>query len=743
MTFTPARMSRILVGGHKSRLEEAIEALHGAGVVHIEDYQDPLGITGIGTPLEAGDEASALLVRLRGMQKALGAEGVAPVPTEEAPSAILAEAEAAATPAIERLRSLREAWARAEGDESALRPLSGIEADVGHAAGLRSVRVLVGVTRSDPSAAVARTGVTHDLQVASSGSGYAVVAIAPAAQAAPVERALSESGFTPVQVPPGSGTPRERLATLEGEKARLESEIDQAESQVAALRDAWAPRLAAAEAALSHVVEKTQAPLHFGVTETTFHVEGWVPQGQVEDVEEALLARFGDQVYFHALGDVPPLDGHGGGPAHGHGEPSDHHGHAHDAPAENGHDEAHDEHDPSHDPPVHLENPKPAKPYEWILGLLARPRYQEIDPTKLMLLFFPLFFGLMVGDVVVGLLIVAFGLFLRNHKVIGIGGPAVGKAIVAGGIVSILVGLFVFGEALGIHFVVSPEGEAEGEMSWENLLGLHIPFEGDANRGLLYKTGSAAGHGGVAGAADGMTTHAEGTEEAHGILSPHSNVHLSVAGLVNLGYYSKIHDVQPLLIWSLLIALVHIDLGLLIGFRNVRRAHGTLLAIQEKGAWLTLQVGGAMALLSWLGRPAEGLTTTGWVVFGAGLGLTTVSLVWLWQGAAKVMGMGMVSILEIPSLLGNFVSYTRLAAIGASKAGLGLALAVISFDTIGGGNQHSVVGWLVYVVGFLGITALAVLTGSLQSLRLQFVEFFGKFFTGGGRPYVPFGRRAA
>ncbi|HEX2066763.1 MAG TPA: V-type ATPase 116kDa subunit family protein, partial [Candidatus Thermoplasmatota archaeon] len=53
------------------------------------------------------------------------------------------------------------------------------------------------------------------------------------------------------------------------------------------------------------------------------------------------------------------------------------------------------------------------------------------------------------------------------------------------------------------------------------------------------------------------------------------------------------------------------------------------------------------------------------------------------------------------------------------------------------------VGWAIYLLGFVLITVLAILSGGLQALRLQFVEFFGKFYTGGGRPYVPFGRRAA
>ena len=175
---------------------------------------------------------------------------------------------------------------------------------------------------------------------------------------------------------------------------------------------------------------------------------------------------------------------------------------------------------------------------------------------------------------------------------------------------------------------------------------------------------------------------------------------------------------------------MHIVLGLSLGIRNVAARHGVVLAIQEKAAWLTLLAGGAAAYI--------GFSSHSQALGAVGLGVAVASLVLLYMGAAKVFGMGFIALLEIPSLIGNIVSYTRLAAIGASKAGLGLALGVIAFETIGGAA-----GWIVYLLGFVGIILLAVLSAGLQSLRLQFVEFFGKFFEGGGRPYVPFGGRAA
>ena len=74
------------------------------------------------------------------------------------------------------------------------------------------------------------------------------------------------------------------------------------------------------------------------------------------------------------------------------------------------------------------------------------------------------------------------------------------------------------------------------------------------------------------------------------------------------------------------------------------------------------------------------------------------------------------------------------------------ACANIAFVVIAGhdgiADTASVLGWVVYLLAFSLILALSIIAGTLQSLRLQFVEFFGKFYTGGVRPYVPSVRRA-
>ena len=739
--FKPARMSRLVMGGHKDHLEPLIETLHQEKVLHLEDFLDPTGTTTIGTPLERGDEASSLLVRVRGMLKSLDIEE-APVKTlaTEHPERILREAEGAVLPVVEAASETRAELARIDGEAAALAPYEDLDVELSSLTGLRSVKGYLGLARDDPSERIRTSGIPVEVQAVPSGGRTALTVFVPSKQGEVVDRILADAGFAPASLPPATGTPRERLRELAEARAAQARRLTDLERETGRLREEWSGRLGALERFLADEVDRTQAPLQFGVTETTFHAEGWVPRSRVNRVINAVAARFGDSVYIQDLGDGPRGQDGGAPGSGGHGQVG-------------GDGAAHEEHhdtDPAHEAPVKLENRGLALPYEFLLGLLGRPRYKEIDPTKLMLIFFPLFFGLMVGDVLVGLAIMGFGLYLKTHRIFGIGGPSVGRALVMGGFMAALIGGVVFGEALGIHFVLDQHAIDEGEPSWECILGLSVPAEGFLHvkrhepmrcAPLEHPVGpgseaASAGHASEAASPGGFAVHAEEADEETSLLDikPHSDEHLSVNGWFNLGYYSKVHDIQALLIWSVAIGIAHLVLGLMIGVRNVQVAHGTALAIQEKASWLLILAAAATAI--------AGMTQGSNVLMAVGGGAFVVGLGLLWVGTAKVLGVGFVSVLEVLGLVGNLLSYTRIAAIGASKAGMAIAFMAIGFDILGGGSFHSAAGWVVYILGMVVITLLAVLSGGLQSLRLQFVEFFQKFYTGGGRPYVPFGRRA-
>ena len=92
------------------------------------------------------------------------------------------------------------------------------------------------------------------------------------------------------------------------------------------------------------------------------------------------------------------------------------------------------------DAPVSLSNPRLFKPFEGLLALMPLPRYGTIDPTPFVAVFFPLIFGMMLGDVGYGVLLAAIALVIHRRSAPGslmrvaseIAGPCAAFAIVFG-----------------------------------------------------------------------------------------------------------------------------------------------------------------------------------------------------------------------------------------------------------------------------------------------------------------------
>lgn len=182
---------------------------------------------------------------------------------------------------------------------------------------------------------------------------------------------------------------------------------------------------------------------------------------------------------------------------------------------------------------------------------------------------------------------------------------------------------------------------------------------------------------------------------------------------------SEMANLNTLLMISLAIGVVHLNLGLLIGVYNETKHHGFWHAFCTKISWMILQVGAALIYFKML---------------YLGLGLIALAAVLL------VIGEGIRGIIELPSIFGNIFSYARLMAIAV--AGVMLAVIINRFaeefmasGTIGG----IIAAVFLLVFGHAINLALALLGSFLHSLRLHYVEFFSKFYTGGGKEYRPFG----
>ncbi|MCX9009800.1 MAG: V-type ATP synthase subunit I [Candidatus Methanoperedens sp.] len=335
------------------------------------------------------------------------------------------------------------------------------------------------------------------------------------------------------------------------------------------------------------------------------------------------------------------------------------------------------------DIPIELENPGLAKPFELLIDTFATPKYKEIDPAAVVFITFPLFYAIMLGDVGYGIIVAIMAVVIKNKFKTG-GLNALAMILLLSAVLSVILG-FVYGEFFGFPvFNVEVKGELE-----------------------------------------------------HGILG--------IAGPTIAGLHLPIHrfeSVQMLLLITLFIGIAHIFLGLIIGFRNIAIEHDTKHALFAKGSWMMILIGGVAVIAKLMpAMMSKSPIPLSDPILAGGLGLGIIGILLL------IKGEGFISILELPTLLSNVLSYSRILAIGLSSAGIALAVNTLAMNLfikpngvlLGNGILLALVGVVVLFIGHLINLLLGILGPGIHSLRLQYVEFFTKFYEGGGKKYAPFG----
>ena len=203
-----------------------------------------------------------------------------------------------------------------------------------------------------------------------------------------------------------------------------------------------------------------------------------------------------------------------------------------------------------------------------------------------------------------------------------------------------------------------------------------------------------------------------GTEEVAGVKLPH--------------VISRIHSIDELFAVSVIFGLIHITIGLILGFINTYMAHGIKHAVLEKGSWLLIELAGILFFLFWKNMLNINPVIPG-IIF-----ITGVILLFKSEG--------FLGIVELPTLLSHILSYSRLMGVGVAIASLGLIINDLSGKVLAQGFVFLPLALIMLILGHALHIAIALLACSLHALRLNWVEFFTKFYKGGGRPYTPFGK---
>ncbi len=321
-------------------------------------------------------------------------------------------------------------------------------------------------------------------------------------------------------------------------------------------------------------------------------------------------------------------------------------------------------------PPTYIETPKWAAAFKTFLDMFATPKYNEINPTIIMGIFFVLFFGVMLGDAGYGLVILLLSLYgykkfskyselIKNWSFMGI----------LLGLTTTVVGFLTnsfFGDLIPRFFYSSPDIPLYSLQ----LGGLHLPIE-------------------------------------------------------------PLRDPLTILVIALLFGLIHLNIGILLAIYQCLKNKEYNTLITNHFSWVLLQIGGGLLI----GDMLLHLLSLGTMEFYFSMALVVIGLI------LRLKHAGPLGFFDITGFIGDWLSYARLLALGLATAGMALAFNIVAklfADMI----PIEIVGLIIMVI-LLVLThainlGLQTLGAGVHSLRLQYVEFFNRFYEGGGHEFKPF-----
>lgn len=380
-------------------------------------------------------------------------------------------------------------------------------------------------------------------------------------------------------------------------------------------------------------IERAEAEQRFLKTDSTFVLEGWLPEA-VAEATVAGVREVSDSALIQLL-----------------------------APEERD------------APPSIVVNSKVVKPYEQITDMYSSPRYREIDPNPIMAIFYFLFFGIMIGDAAYGVVLAIAGFFIGTSKRFDTGIKKLALLVGMGGISAIIWGI-LFGGYFSIDF------------------GFKIAI----------------------------------------LIDP-------------------IKEPLLLLVLSIGLGCLQLIVGYIIKFVALCKEGKPFSAIFDCGSILLLFAALVFVVIGMLPSlaPMLGITVSfappSWIaIVAAALALTGVALILIFGGRksknvfGKVVG-GFKGLYGLINILSDILSYCRLFGLCLASCAIGLAFNSLGDILFG----VPVVGYVIGVIVLIPLHAfnlgLGVLSAYVHDARLQFLEFYGKFYDGGGRLFSPLGSR--
>lgn len=403
------RMEKISITGPETNLDTTVKELYSLGLLDIEDYDGQYDSFEVGSPTGQADAISALLVKLRSVMSKLPSVDEDEIEREPVDILEIPDVDDRIEDIDDEIDEYLDDMDDLEDQRDQLEQLAH------RLKALRSIGVSLDDIREYDSldiyfGTIEDTAFTDDLvdghyELNQDGDTILLFINSDI----DVEDRLDASGFEPYDLEElygREGRPVQALNDVRNRLAEIDSEIESDRQHLRELSAESLHALQVHEEEFQEELEKAEAPLRFATSDNAFIAEGWIPAERVDEVADRLAEATGGSVHLEredAAGETPPVE------------------HA---------------------------NPAGVTNFEDLTDLVSLPKYHEVDPTFMLFLTFPLFFGFMIGDAGYG--VTSFIVFYLGMKAFP-QGKEIFKSLMFASVATFLFGL-AFGDVFGFTY---------------------------------------------------------------------------------------------------------------------------------------------------------------------------------------------------------------------------------------------------------------------------------------------------